>query len=157
MPVITSPKGLRFWLELCGVEHNRSICKEAFKAFGNPNPGAERPLAESRTLDATAASSSPENSVGTTSIDDNNVGRSLRSFGLGDPRDTTGAVTAQTDDDATEEVLPYGQAWFETTMSCLRGLDGAGVAGVHVMAPGPGPRRMAKSFVDAGVFGARRE
>lgn len=154
MPVITSPEGLRFWLQLCGVEHDRSICKEAFQAFGNPKLGAETAQAENKAV-VSAASPSPGNSVDEKAVDETNVRRSPRGFGLliGSPRGTKGATTAQADE--ATEVLPYGQAWFETTMSYLRCLDGAGVAGVHVMAPAPGPRRMAKSLVDGGIFEQR--
>ena len=54
---------------------------------------------------------------------------------------------------------PFGQAWFETTMSRLKDLggDGSPVAGVHVMAPGSGPRERAGALLDTGVFGERRE
>lgn len=55
------------------------------------------------------------------------------------------------------ESSPFGQVWFETTMSKLKDLggDGSRVAGVHVMAPGPGPRGRAEALVRAGVFGKR--
>eukprot|EP00903_Cladosiphon_okamuranus_P010846 g10247.t1 len=54
------------------------------------------------------------------------------------------------------KVSPYGEAWLEATMSKLKSLDdcGLGVAGVHVMAPGLGPRRRASELAIRGVFGS---
>ncbi|CAB1121101.1 unnamed protein product [Ectocarpus sp. CCAP 1310/34] len=37
LPVITAPKGLRFWLNLCGLHDNPGVCKQAFEAFGHPS------------------------------------------------------------------------------------------------------------------------
>ncbi|CAM9557840.1 unnamed protein product [Ectocarpus sp. 4 AP-2014] len=37
LPVITSPKGLRFWLDLCGLHDKPGVCKQAFEAFGHPS------------------------------------------------------------------------------------------------------------------------
>ncbi|CAN0364322.1 unnamed protein product [Ectocarpus sp. 12 AP-2014] len=50
LPVITSPKGLRFWLNLCGLHDKPGVCKQAFEAFGHPSSvvartGTEEPHA----------------------------------------------------------------------------------------------------------------
>lgn len=120
MPVITSPEGLRFWLELCGVSHNRDICQAAYAAFRDP-----------LAIDQVSTS------------DSSNGGRDL-------------AMEREAGEDAAPLASPYGQEWFETTLSKLRELEEMGVAGIHVMAPGEAPRRRARELVDAGVFGPRR-
>lgn len=51
----------------------------------------------------------------------------------------------------------YGEAWLEATMSKLKSFDGDcgfRVAGVHVMAPGQGPRQRASELASRGVFGS---
>lgn len=107
LPVVTSPRGLRFWLHLCGVGNNPGICDKACEAFRNSPPDA--------TTDPSPGSEQAKTSA-------------------------------------------YGEAWFEATMSKLKSLDDSGlrVAGVHVMAPGPGPRRRAGELASRGVFGSSR-
>ncbi|CAM9641319.1 unnamed protein product, partial [Ascophyllum nodosum] len=109
MPIITSPKGLRFWLGLCGLSHRRAICEAAFEAFGDLHAAIPTLLGK----------------------------HEIRKTGW-------------KDDPAFAS--PYGQAWFETTLSKLKLLQGMGVAGVHIMAPGEAPRRRARELVDVGVF-----
>lgn len=132
LPVITSPRGLRFWLDLCGVGNNPGISKKAFETFANSPPTAQQPepLKEEENTGATT-----DPSLGI-------VGRGSR----------PASGSEET------EASSYGQAWFETTMSRLKSLDDSGVrvAGVHVMAPGPGPRRRASELASRGVFGSPR-
>lgn len=134
LPVITSPRGLRFWLDLCGVGNNPVVCQEAFEAFGNSPSIAQQPEPRKEGGEA-----------GTTTTTDSSLG----SFGR-ESRSAPGSETAR--------APSYGQAWFETTMSKLKSLDDGGlrVAGVHVMAPGPGPRRRASELASRGVFGTSR-
>lgn len=51
--------------------------------------------------------------------------------------------------------LAYGQAWFEDTLAKMRDLRELGVDGVHVMAPGAGPRRRLQKMVQDGLFGTQ--
>lgn len=120
MPVITSPEGLRFWLELCGVSHKRDICQAAYATFRDP-----------LAIDQVSTS------------DSSNGGRDL-------------VMEQDAGEDAAPLASPYGQKWFEMTLSKLRELEEIGIAGVHVMAPGEAPRRRARELVDAGVFGPLR-
>lgn len=153
MPVITSPGGLRFWLELCGLGSRREICTEAFKAFGHSTAArlshcTEKDPVATPTLvrlDRRGA----DTSIGKYDEMDNKRlgGRRKRGFAASetsgnDPREET------------PEASPYyGRAWFETTISKLRDLDGLGVAGVHLMAPGQGPRRRVRELLNTGFFG----
>lgn len=125
--MITSPSGLGFWLELCGVDKCDRICKDAFAALEKTKIVTPVNHAECKY---TGSSTSTEVDI---------------SSGV---RTTHGNIK--------DEVFPYGRAWFETTLLKLQGLDRLGVAGVHVMAPGPGPRRRAKELLDSGVFDMRR-
>lgn len=138
MPVITSPEGLRFWLRLCGVSNRRDVCKEAFEAFRNPAATARSSRAPTEK-DGVLSSGHPER-------------------GLGSGRDFADDRTPGSESPAlTQEMLPYGQAWFDKIMSKLRALDCSMVAGVHVMALGPGPRRRARALVGNDVFRLRTE
>lgn len=139
MPVITSPEGVRFWLELCGVSKRRDICEEAYAAFGTP-PATQPQEAHVEKVAAVTSSGLRSRAA----VDSGDNGRDLR-FDDG--------VTARSE---SRDALPYGQAWFEMTMHKLRSLDGSGVTGVHVMAPSPAARRRAGALADAGVFGPRR-
>ena len=138
LPVITSPKGLRFWLELCGVSNNRGIFDRAFEAFGTNPPTPRKPNSQ-QDEEEESAKTAAHTSLGAS-------GRKMFSPGLSD------------EEAATAAPLPYGQAWLETTVVRLRSLheSGLGVSGMHVMAPGPGPRRRAAELARAGVFGAPR-
>ncbi len=143
LPVITSAKGLRFWLDLCGVSsNNRGIFDAAFEAFGTSPPTARQPETRERE----------EGQPATRMADDASSSGGKQSEGK---RPSTGLGDEEA---ATVAPLPYGQAWLETTVSKLRSLheSGLGVAGMHVMAPGPGPRRRAVDLARAGVFGAPR-
>ena len=71
-------------------------------------------------------------------------------------REESGATADPSLESETTTASPYGEAWLEDTVSKLKGLDddcGLSVAGVHVMAPGPGPRRRASELASRGVFG----
>lgn len=116
LPVITSPKGLRFWLDLCGVGNNPGLCKQAFEAFGNNTPV---PISKQ-------------------------------------PQQYKPSSSGFASENAFASSPPYGQAWLETTVSRLTSLHELGVAGVHVMAPGRGPRRRAIELASRGVFGPPR-
>ncbi|CAM9828125.1 unnamed protein product, partial [Ectocarpus fasciculatus] len=65
LPVITSPKGLRFWLDLCGLHNKPGVCKQAFEAFEHPSSvvarkGTEEPHAHpTGEKRATAVAGSP--------------------------------------------------------------------------------------------------
>lgn len=135
LPVITSPKGLRLWLDLCGVGNNPGVCKRAFEAFGNnpPIPIAQQPQQSLQEDTATAA--------------DTTLGI------VGNGKSSSSAFASK---HAFAPSPPYGQAWLETTVSRLRSLHELGVAGVHVMAPGRGPRRRADELVSRGIFGPPR-
>lgn len=119
LPVVTSPRGLRFWLHLCGVGNNPSICDKAFEAFGDSPPTAQPP-------------------------------------GSRKGEEETGAATDPSLGSEKTKTSSYGDEWFSATMSKLKSLDDNGlrVAGVHVMAPGPGPRRRASELASRGVFGS---
>ncbi|CAM9546248.1 unnamed protein product, partial [Laminaria digitata] len=126
MPVITSRRGLQFWLDLCGVS-DRGLREEVLNGFESP------------TADAIAAAAAAAAAVGEPA---KGGGGGESSFVLVEGVDA-----------------PFGQAWFETTMSRLKDLGGddSRVAGVHVMAPGSGPRERARALASTGVFGERRE
>ncbi|CAM9525636.1 unnamed protein product [Ectocarpus sp. 8 AP-2014] len=70
LPVITSPKGLRFWLDLCGLHDKHRVCKQAFEAFGQPSSvvaraGSEEPHAHpAGEKPATAVAGSPPSPYG---------------------------------------------------------------------------------------------
>lgn len=140
LPVITSPKGLRFWLDLCGVGNNPGLCKRAFEAFGNNPPipttkQPQQPLVEEREkADAAIPADTRLGNTGSGKLS---------------PSGFAG-------ENAFASSPPYGQAWLETTFSRLIGLHEMGVAGVHVMAPGRGPRRRAIELASRGVFGPPR-
>lgn len=136
MPVITSPVGLRFWLELCRVDRHERICKEAFAAFETPIKPTRQHLAGRNSAVAARISG------GRKALGDKNSGGTV-------PDADTDAPTQE------EGSAPYGREWFETTLLKLQKLDRLGVAGVHVMAPGAGPRRRTKELIDTGVLGKR--
>lgn len=140
MPVITSPAGLCFWLDLCGVSKRDSICKEAFAAFRTVATSDKEEYDDMARLKNRAAST--EGTV-----------RDKHNFS----KTAVGKDSTLDGESAAGELLPYGQRWFETTMLKLRALNRLGVTGVHVMAPGPGPRRRAQVLVDGGVFGLVRK
>lgn len=70
LPVITSPKALRFWLDLCGLHNKPGVCKQAFEAFGHPSSavartGTEEPHAHpTGEKQATAVAGSPPSPYG---------------------------------------------------------------------------------------------
>lgn len=138
MPVITSPKGLRFWLDLCGVSSRHDICKEAFEAFGYP-VGVPKTSEGSR-------------GVGTNAVDVANhlTGSASKNSANGAAAAGTRPEEVDCPNRRSETGVSFGEMWFETTMSKLRALDS--VDGVHVMAPGPGPRRRAATLITSGVF-----
>lgn len=136
MPVITSPAGLRFWLELCGVDKRDQICEEAFAAFETPTMSTAQRLAEG--TNAVAANVSG----GRKALGDQNSEKTTPDADSDAPAQAEGGVS-------------YGRVWFEKTLLKLQKLDRSVVAGVHVMAPGAGPRRRTKELIDAGVFGKR--
>ena len=166
MPVITSRRGLQFWLDLCGV-NNRGLREEALNDFEDPvttaaaavpvpakDRGKAQQNAQPRTAEAVlkaAGRGSGGGDLRSRNGGDNNIDadRSLNSGGGGKPSFLLDR----------NEYVPFGQAWFETTMSRLKDLggDGSRVAGVHVMAPGSGPRERARALASTGVFGEPRE
>lgn len=139
MPVITSRSGLGFWLELCGVDKCDRICKEAFETFENP-----KTLTTASRAECAVSSTSTE-------LDAISGVKTAHSNITEGPHQNGG-----TDTHVELKVSRYGRAWFETTLLKLRDLDHLGVAGIHVMCPGPGPRRRVKELMDDGVFNVWR-
>ena len=144
MPVVTSRRGLTFWLDLCGVS-DRKLREEVSDAF--ESTGAAAAAAAAAADGGGAKSGMPRRASG------------LRSNGKnidGDPLLNSGGSGGGVSSGVLAQDAPFGQVWFETTMSKLRDLgDGSRVAGVHVMAPGPGPRTRARALASTGVFGKR--
>lgn len=138
LPVITSPKGLRLWLDLCGVGSDPNICRRAFEAFGNSPPTRLTRQSQQQRLEEREDTASA-------------AGEASGMVGSGKP-----SSPASAGEHAHESPSPYGQAWLETTLSNLKSLNEMGVAGVHVMAPGRGPRRRARELASGGVFGPPR-
>ena len=144
MPIITSPKGLRFWLGLCGLSHRRAICEAAFEAFGDLYAAIPTLLGKHeirKTSDPVKNFAAGEQVITTQNSSEGGI------------RMGEAVVTKERGwKDDPPFASPYGQAWFETTLSKLKLLQGMGVAGVHIMAPGEAPRRRARELVDVGVF-----
>lgn len=181
MPVITSRRGLQFWLDLCEVS-DRGLREEALHELESPAAAAavaaEAESAKGRDRNDDNASPTPlglkkgtregatKDGDGVKSGRPCHRGSGLRSVNCGGSivdadRGLTnggGGEVSSTLMSARDEDEPFGQVWFETTMSRLKDLggDGSPVAGVHVMAPGSGPRERAEALVSAGVFGERR-
>lgn len=191
MPVITSRRGLQFWLDLCGVS-DRGLREEVLNDFESPTADATAAAAAAAAVgepakgrdrkDAATASSTALGLRRNTATEGDTKDGDRGGAKIGRPRPRGNGPRSKNSGGSSIDAdrslnsggggggespfvlaegvdAPFGQAWFETTMSRLKDLGGddSRVAGVHVMAPGSGPRERARALASTGVFGERRE